>query len=277
MSMPEIRKYSCLIDIPDSRDYLFSKLKAPSVIPSKVDLREFCSKIENQSALGSCVGNASASALEFLEIKEKANFFDASRLFIYYNARVLEGTEKEDAGCTIRDAIKSLSKEGVTPETEWPYNIRKYADKPPKSCYQHALNHKITSYHRILGISEMKQCLADGFPFVISIKVYEGFETVGKDGKVNMPKSREKYLGNHAVCAVGYDDSTKRFLFRNSWGTSYGDKGYFTLPYDYLEKLSFDCWTIRVMQLDGSTPIPNPPKKPWYQPIINFLKKLFKK
>jgi C1A family cysteine protease len=64
-----------------------------------------------------------------------------------------------------------------------------------------------------------------------------------------MPGSQERVLGGHAIVAVGYDDKTRLFKFRNSWGTGWGDKGYGHLPYAYLTdtNLASDFWTIRAI------------------------------
>jgi C1A family cysteine protease len=242
--------YGWLPDVPDQRDYLLSAvLRVPAKLPKSVDLRTTCSPVEDQGQLGSCTANALAGALEYLERKDQVTFEDFSRLFIYYNERAIEHTIHSDSGAMIRDGIKTLAKQGVCSEARWPYVISKFKSKPGPACYKDALDHQITSYHRILTLDEMRACLAKGFPFVFGFTVYESFESqrVAKTGTVNMPKKGEKSLGGHAVLAVGYNDSKKRFLVRNSWGPDWGMKGYFTMPYNYVadRNLSDDFWTIR--------------------------------
>jgi C1A family cysteine protease len=242
--------YGWVPDVPDQRDYLLSAvLRVPAKLPPLVDLRPLCSKVEDQGQLGSCTANALAGALEFLERKDKVSFEDFSRLFIYYDERAVEHTIQSDSGAMIRDGIKTLDKQGVCSEKKWPYIISKFRVKPTPACYKDAANHKITSYHRIITLDEMRACLAEGFPFVFGFTVYESFESqaVAKTGTVNMPKKDEQTMGGHAVLAVGYDDAKKRFIVRNSWGEGWGVKGYFTMPYQYVadRNLSDDFWTIR--------------------------------
>src|SRR5262249_40190835 len=151
-------------------------------------------------------------------------FADLSRLFIYYNERVVEHTVKTDSGAMLRDGIKTLAQLGVCTEKRWPYTINRFAIKPTAACYTEGRKHRITSYERLLTLDEMRACLADGFPFVFGFTVYEAFESaaVAKTGVVPMPGPEERVLGGHAVCAVGYDDGEKRFLVRNSWGPKWG-------------------------------------------------------
>jgi C1A family cysteine protease len=245
--------YGWLPDLPDHRDFLYAAI-APKLVklPAKIDLRSKCSPVENQGQLGSCTANALVGALEFLENKDYVPFVDLSRLFVYYNERVIEGTLDQDSGAFIRDGIKSLAKQGVCPEKQWPYRIAAFKRKPAPACYTAAKKHQVTSYHRIGPVDEMRTCLADGFPFVFGFTVYESFESnaVAKSGVLNMPRPNEAMKGGHAVLAVGYDDTKKRFIIRNSWGTDWGMKGYFTIPYDYLgnRNLSDDFWTVRASE-----------------------------
>lgn len=98
----------------------------------------------------------------------------------------------------------------------------------------------------------MKNCLNQGFSFVIGFLVYPSFESpmVAKTGMVPLPKPNEVSLGGHAITIVGYDDSKNSFYARNSWGLNWGLKGYFYIPYSYLSNpnLASDAWTIMVME-----------------------------
>ena len=244
-------------DLPDFRDYTINIIYKPvdeketlTQLPANVDLRSMCSKIEDQGNLGSCTSNAIVGNLEFLEIKDKIKVFeDLSRLFVYYNERVIEHSINYDNGASLRDGIKTIAVQGACTEKLWSYDISKFKNKPNAVCYKDALNHKATSYYRLNTSSQMRICLADGYPFVFGFSVFESFESakVANTGIVPMPNMNEQLLGGHAVCAVGYNDKEQRFLVRNSWGINWGQKGYFTIPYAYLEdrSLSDDFWTIR--------------------------------
>jgi C1A family cysteine protease len=135
----------------------------------------------------------------------------------------------------------------------WPYVISKFAKQPPAAASKEALKHQALSYMRIAqNIALMKGCLASGYPFVFGFTVYDSFESdaVAKSGTVPMPAPSEGVLGGHAVLAVGYDDAKQRIIVMNSWGTGWGMKGFFTMPYAYLtdSNLADDFWTIRLVE-----------------------------
>lgn len=240
-----MNNYGWKKDKVDIRDYHYRSIKPILELPKLIDLRSKCSKIEDQGDLGSCTAQALVANLEFLEKNKK----DLSRLFVYYNERVIEGTVSEDSGAELRDGIKTLSEKGVCSEWLWAYIIKKFSRKPWFWCYWVSARHKISSYHKIDSLDDMKNCLADGYPFVFGFMVYESFESdkVAQTGIMPMPKSDEQILGGHAVMAVGYDNSKKMILVRNSWGISWGLSGYFWMPYDYISNKSLcsDFWTIR--------------------------------
>ncbi len=245
MKLP--RTYGWVPDVPDQRDYLYSAIRPVVKLPQRVDLRGSCSAVENQGSLGSCTAQALAGNLEYLDKKADLLYTDVSRLFIYYNERQSIDAVNYDSGASLRDGIKTLKDYGVCPEESWPYIIERFTRKPPLKCYTEAKKHCIESYHRITRPAEMLACLAEGYPFVFGFTVYESFESqkVAHSGIVNMPGKKERALGGHAVMAVGFDQGAKRFLVRNSWGADWGKGGYFTMPYEYLEELSDDFWTIR--------------------------------
>jgi C1A family cysteine protease len=250
-----VKYYGWVPDLPDARDHLYSApMAAIGPLPPSADLRSACPPVYDQGQLGSCTGNAIAGAVQFDRLKQQIQpDFIPSRLFIYYNERVIENDVEIDHGAQIRDGIKSVATLGVCDEALWPYDIAKFAQKPPPEAFAAATKTKAASYCRVArSLTQMKGCLASGYPFVLGFTVYDGFEgdDVAKSGILNLPDySKEKPLGGHAVLAVGYDDPSQRFIIRNSWGSNWGQKGYFTMPYAYLmdQNLSDDFWTIRLI------------------------------
>jgi C1A family cysteine protease len=242
--------YGWVRDLPDARDLMYAAPRFAKGLPTSIDLRPKCPPVYDQGQLGSCTGNGIAGAIEFDRLKLGKKTFTPSRLFIYYNERVMEGDVNQDNGAQIRDGIKSVATVGAPPEADWPYDIRKFADKPPEAAYKDAKLDLVSSYARVAqALSQMQGCLAEGYPFVFGFTVYESFESakVAKTGIVPMPASGEKVVGGHCVVAVGYDDQKRAFIIRNSWGTGWGLKGYCLMPYEYLIRpnLADDFWTIR--------------------------------
>jgi C1A family cysteine protease len=252
--MIKIQRYGWKRDIPDHRDVLYKNVRreAPKKLPPKADLRSGCSPVEDQGNIGSCTAQALVGALEFLEVKAGCKYQELSRLFVYYNERVLEHSVNYDSGAQIRDGIKVLASQGVCQEAIWPYNTFKFNRKPPAVCYTDALDHKIASYYRVTSLAQLKQSLAAGYPVTFGFTVYESFETerVAKTGIMPMPKADEEAVGGHAVLAVGYDDTKDFVIVRNSWGSKWGVKGYFFMPYAYISNpyLANDFWTVRVIE-----------------------------
>lgn len=256
------RRYNWKKDKLDTRDFKFTY--TPSNLPPLVDLRSKCPPVVDQGNLGSCTANALAGALGFLEMLEQqvgdsadaeefesAGFTAFSRLFIYWNERVLEGDTSQDNGAQIRDGVKSLATVGACSEALWTYDISLAFNQPSPTCFTQATNHKISSYQSLDGqdINALKTCLAQGFPFVFGFTVYSSFEStqVATTGIVPLPRRKDVPQGGHAVMCVGYDDDRQVFIVRNSWGTNWGDGGYFYMPYTYMTDpvLADDFWTLR--------------------------------
>jgi C1A family cysteine protease len=200
--------------------------RAGAALPVSVDLSPNCSRIEDQGQLGSCTGNAITSVLEYELRKAKKTKSELSRLFVYYNERMVEGTINEDAGAIIRDGIKSLVTYGSPSEKSWPYNIAKFTKKPTATAYKRALPNRIVSYQRLTTIDDIKHCLADGSPVVFGFKVFESFESaeVARTGIVPMPTAGERNLGGHCMYIDGYDENGD-ITAGNSWDLTWGNKG----------------------------------------------------
>jgi C1A family cysteine protease len=216
----------------------------PTLSPTRVDLRSKMPPIYNQGQLGSCTANALCAAVQY-----EQPHLHGSRLFVYYNERVLENDIPDDAGANLGDGVKTLCQYGVCKEASWPYDISRFQEKPPQICYDEAAKHTVYQDYSIPNDQiHMKNTLASGYPFVVGISVYSSFEsdTVAQTGVVPMPTPADTCLGGHAVLCVGYDDTQQMWIMRNSWGHMWGDHGYFYLPYSYLldSSLASDLWVI---------------------------------
>jgi C1A family cysteine protease len=222
------------------------------VLPESVDLRPgFPEPPYDQGQLGSCTANGVVGAVEYAQKAEGKWFFTGSRLFEYYNTRVIGGTPDSDAGGTISDAVAAANQYGIPQETDWPYDITQFTVKPPDRVYAAGkTNLVIVSAAVSQTFPEMGGCLAAKWPIIIGFTVYDSFESaaVAATGTVPMPNTAsESVLGGHCVVIVGYDNSKKMFIVRNSWGTGWGDKGYCYFPEDYLlnPDMASDFQTIR--------------------------------
>lgn len=253
-----------LNNIPKLKSFgIYNSLES---LPPKIDLRSKCPPVYDQGQLGSCVANALLTGFGFNDPK-----FNGSRLFLYYNCRMIDGDVNQDSGSTISAGIEAMAKYGVCKEPTWPYNIDNFAKKPPKHCYVEAEKHQIVTYQHVSQTkNSIKSCLASGFPIILGILVYPGLESsnAAKTGYVPMPSPGEPLLGGHAVACVGYDDSKQVWIMKNSWGTGWGDKGYFYLPYDYLtadKYLASDLWKITKVELTSYTTKENSDFHPTHQ------------
>jgi C1A family cysteine protease len=218
-------------------------------VPSMIDLRSKFPSCFDQGQLGSCTANALCGVISY-DIPK----FMGSRLFLYYNERLIEHDIEYDNGAFLSDGIQSLKIFGICSETSWPYDISKFTLNPDMKCYREAKLHCALNVKPLTNSAEdMKNALRNGYPFVVGILVYESFTTsyVARTGIVRMPLPNESLLGGHAIVCVGYNDQQQVWIMRNSWGTQWGDKGYFYLPYQYLinHNLAQDMWCITKMQI----------------------------
>jgi C1A family cysteine protease len=255
---PTLKKgYGWKPGLPTMKFPMFNARVEAAALPANVDLRPHCPPVYDQGQLGSCTGNGWAGAAEFLLLRQGYQDFAPSRLFIYYNERVLDNDVPIDAGASISDGAHVVSTQGCPHENLWPYNIATFAEQPPQNVFADGLLHRVLQVQQVSqDLTSMKEVLASGLPIVIGFTVYPSFESthVDKTGVVPMPGHHERSIGGHCVLVVGYDDSKSTFIIRNSWGTEWGLKGYGTMPYAYLTnpRLSSDFWMATSIEAPAS-------------------------
>lgn len=252
-------------DIPDIRDMPFS---APGELvaalpPATNNRARFTSPVYDQGEIGSCGPNSCSGDIQF-DGDVAGQSLRPSRLFGYYITRHEMGTVNMDSGVSNREMLKAYAKYGWCDEDLWPYETRNYKTKPPDKAFEQAQTRRIDVYLRVPQILEqMKACLAGGDPFVFGFTVYNSLETerVRRTGIVPMPDPRaDRQIGGHDVLIVDYDDAKQWFVFRNSWGVGWGDRGFGFIPYQYAvhPQLASDVWTIRWKVAPAPVP-PTPP------------------
>ncbi len=219
-------------------------------LPREVDLRSLCPPVEDQLPLNACSAHAIGAALWFDEKRQGEAAPLPSRLFLYGVERAKEHTVGTNAPVSLRDGYEAAAKNGVCPESLWPWRPERFAERPSKSCFSEAKKSRAVSHHRVpRDLDHLRGCLAEGFPLTLGLSVHESFESraVRETGRVPIPARGEKTLGGHAILVVGYHEPGRRFVARNSWGRRWGDEGYFTLPWDYVlhPDLAADFRTVR--------------------------------
>ncbi len=274
--------------LPDMRDYsddnpviteLAEKLGIDgneTALPKKVDLREWCSPVEDQLELGSCTANAAVGMVEYFQRRAYGMYLEGSRLFVYKTTRKLMLSEG-DSGAWLRSAMGALVLFGVPDEKYFPYSLDGKTvnpdwDKEPDSfLYAMAKNYTTINYfcYDPLGkknnekevLRTVKKYLAAGIPSMFGFFGFPSFEDSDSPGAIPYPCKNENAEWGHAVMAVGYDDDKEiinircnkktkgAILIRNSWGTSWGEEGYGWIPYDYvIDGLAQDFWSILSME-----------------------------
>ena len=245
----ENRKFLVGIYKPQPSE-VFMKVAPDIPLPAKCDLRTLVGPLEvyNQGSLGSCTANAIASAYKLMSFMKYRKKVAISRLFVYYNERVMINQVFQDSGAFIKDGFMSMQTQGACLESYWPYN--ETTIRPPQICYN--------SYNAQLDprdmVKSIKQCLALNLPVVIGVLVYDSFQSAqaASTGFIPYPNVQtEKLLGGHAICCIGYDDSLNHFIFVNSWGTVWGNQGVGYIPYAFIANndLCNDCHAFLNVEL----------------------------
>ncbi|MBZ5628250.1 MAG: cysteine protease [Acidobacteriia bacterium] len=297
VEIPETRQVvgtGWIPDTPDLRDYtddhpeimkmvenlgITKAKKMKAALPAQVDLRQWCSPVENQGNLGSCTANAAVGIVEYFEKRAFGKYIDGSRLFVYKTTRSLLGWVG-DTGAYLRTTMAALALFGVPPETYWAYtdkaepglNNERYFDNEPTSfVYEMADDYECINYFchdpwqnpvtPANVLAGVKTYLSYGIPAMFGFWGFPSCMNSDVKGAFAYPAAGEHAIWGHAVAAIGYDDNLKitnltsnktttgALLIRNSWGTAWGNNGFGWLPYDYvLSQFAQDFWSLLGMR-----------------------------
>ncbi len=214
----------------------------------------------DQGQYGSCTANALAYAWAIMKLRTTTLPGMPSRTFFYSLSRQhLNLPVNQDTGSTNTSSVWVLANKGEVPESSYGYTTQNIFRLPPSNILTAGVPNKKSlaapqgkltfSQNSTTTLTAMKTALSNGYCLLVAIAVYASFEYSNSlnTGNIPMPNtSREQFLGGHAITLAGYNDSTSRFMFRNSWGTSVGAQGVFTIPYNYITNPSLctDVWII---------------------------------
>lgn len=253
-------KYGWKRDLPDHRDRIFnnaSVVLAAHQVPTQVDLSAKMPPIYDQGQLGSCTANGWARIMEMREMAQGKPASTPSRLFIYYNERLIEGDIGQDNGAQVRTGAQVVASIGAPPETDWAYDIDKFAERPPAQAFTDAKKEEALTYQRIViggPGAPMRTAVANGLPIVFGFSVPDFFEQ-GWDTTtpLPLPGGQTQIIGGHCVVITGYDWTCTHFpvpAFQcdNSWGPAWGIGGRFWMDYRWFDPnpgLAQDLWVVQ--------------------------------
>lgn len=217
-------------------------------LPDSVDFREACGPVRDQGEEGACTGFALTGMLQGLRAKSGLPFVELSPSFVYFEERKIEDATGLDAGANPEDGLRVLERIGCPPERDDAYVPGNVSAPPSIQAIDHADRQRIATWwpvRRLRGdaaaaVAPIRALLAGGTPVNAAVLVHSSFATA-PGGSVPIPAgdAEDPVLGGHDIVLVGYRQDSALpggggFIFRNSWGTSWGDGGHGVLPYSYV-------------------------------------------
>ena len=199
--------------------------------------------IYNQQDINACSANVIAN--QILSLEGYKDYVMPSRLFQYYNSRLIDGTTTEDEGTTYRTAYKGLAKFGFCDENIWEYTKDNVFKQPAEEGYDKANKTLVQKYKSLVpSLYAIKYAIAQGYPVAIGVMLHENFNNL--DSNFVIPPPQSCAVGGHALLAISYNDTTRLFKVVNSWGVEWGDKGCCYMRYEDMVNPNyvFEHWCI---------------------------------
>ena len=187
--------------------------------------------VRSQGDTSSCVGFGIGANITHRARKlwRQSEWF--SPTWIYNGARFIEGDLAEDNGCCPDDALTWLLKNGCLLEHLWPFNPNAVDKTAPGSVLgQFAADYPLVAYYRVGdGVPGIMSAIADGQPVSIGTPWFAKWQDV-LQGFLPVCAKDDEILGGHETLLYGYDRRANVFYGMNSWGTEWGDAGYYVMP-----------------------------------------------
>lgn len=198
--------------------------------------------VSNQGSCGSCVAFGAVAAVEgSMRVKRSNAAFavDLSEAHLFYGHAAAEGRNCGNGWWPDR-ALEAFKGKGVVEEACFPYTP---GDQTANLCtdWQNRLT-KITAWRSLRTAAEMKTAISGPGPLVGCFVVYDDFPSYSSGIYRRVSNTR---LGGHCVCIVGYDDAARCWIAKNSWGSAWGEQGYFRIGYGEVG-IDFEMWAVDV-------------------------------
>lgn len=243
-----------------------------------LDMRQLFTDVRNQGQLGSCTVFAVTSVYEFLLKKLSKPKTDLSEYFVYYNVLRDENGVARESGTSINEVVESIARTGICIEELCRYDDGSdLIEKPSPAAYEEAKNHLIKKAKNVVigedrnaNHKAITSALADGYPVIISLNLYESFDQ-GVKGFIQHPaagEARPQKHGSHAMVICGFSEEEHIYIVRNSWGRNWGDNGYCYLPFSYVDDHEYCNQASIITQIAESDDVQG-----WYgkqMPSVSF-------